>query len=271
MSRYLVTGATGNIGKYVAEGLVALGESVFAASRSNFDFLKPETFSEALSGVQAVFLVRPPQLADPQKDMAPFLDAASQAGVKKIVFISLIGVEKNPVVPHRKIEAMIKERGFDYCFLRPGFFMQNLNTNHCEEIRDRDVLYIPAGSSKTCFIDTRDVAAAAVVALRSDRCNNRCYTLTGSRAVTYDTVAQLLTQNLGRAIKYQKPSLWAFRQDRIRRGTPKAFANVMTLLYVMTRLGTAKQVTSDFTELVGRPPIELERYIQDHLQYWTVK
>lgn len=268
MNRFLVTGATGNIGKYVAEELIAAGETVFAASRENFDFLKPETFETALAGVEAVFLVRPPQLADPKRDMAPFLQAAKAAGVQKIVFISLIGVEKNPVVPHRKIEALIRELGFTYCFLRPGFFMQNLNTNHCEEIRLRNELYLPAGNSKTCFIDTRDVAAAAAFALRNSSCDNRCYTLTGSRVVDYDTVAKLLTQNLGREIRYQRPSLWAFRQDRIRRGTPKAFANVMTLLYVMTRLGTAKEVTSDFSELLGRNPIELEAYIQDHRQYW---
>ncbi len=58
----------------------------------------------------SIFLVRPPNLADPQKDMLPFLQAAKEKGVEKILFVSLLGVEKNPIVPHRKIENMIKDR-----------------------------------------------------------------------------------------------------------------------------------------------------------------
>ena len=84
MGKILVTGATGNIGKYVIEELVKKGEITkaavsrienqdFSCEKVTFNFLDETTFEEALQDVDRVFLVRPPQLANPKKDMRPFL------------------------------------------------------------------------------------------------------------------------------------------------------------------------------------------------------
>ncbi len=286
MGKYLITGASGNVGKYVVDELLQLQKDIVIAlhhtdqrkenyrkdknvTKVEFDFLNEATFEHALEGVRAIFLVRPPQLATPTKDMLPFLEAAKNKGIEKIVFLSLLGVEKNPVVPHRKIESMIKELSIPYVFLRPSFFMQNLNTNHQEEIKERDELYIPAGNSKTSFIDTRDIAKAAAVCLTNEHYKNIGITLTGSRAIGYDEVANTLSEVLGRKITYKNPSLLKFRKDRIERGTPKKFANVMTLLYLMTKLGTANDVTNDLALLIGREPISFKQYAIDHKKYWV--
>lgn len=286
MGKYLVTGASGNIGQYVVEELVTFNKDVKVAVHNTekakilfkdkenielveFDFLNKETFEEALEGVQAIFLVRPPQLAEPQKDMLPFLEAAKGKGIEKIVFISLLGVEKNPIVPHRKIEGIIKNLTIPYVFLRPSFFMQNLNTNHREEIKERDELYIPAGKSKTSFIDTRDIARAAAISLIEDRYKNMAITLTGKEAINYNKVAEILSEVLQRKIEYKNPSLLKFRKERINRGTPKEFANIMTLLYLMTRLGTAKDITDDLEKMIGRKPISFKQYAIDHKVYWN--
>lgn len=152
MEKYLVTGANGNVGKYVVDELLCLEKSVKVAihhagkvknlfkdyenvEEVAFDFMNERTFERALEGVDGIFLVRPPQLANPEKDMLPFLKTAKAKGIEKIVFLSLLGVEKNPIVPHRKIENMIKELNIPYVFLRPSFFMQNLNTNHLREFQ----------------------------------------------------------------------------------------------------------------------------------------
>ena len=142
----LVTGATGNIGYYVVSELATKDVNVKVAVRNiekeketfagldvelvEFDFMKSSTFDQALEGVQKVFLIRPPQLAKPKRDMKPFIERMKKWKVDQIVFVSLMGVEKNPIVPHRKIEDLIRESGIPFTFLRPGFFMQNLNTTH---------------------------------------------------------------------------------------------------------------------------------------------
>lgn len=286
MDKYLITGASGNIGKYVVDELIVLKKDIKAAVHNTekakklfkdkedvelvkFDFLDKKTFENALEGVQAIFLVRPPNLANPKEDMLPFLEAAKEKGIEKIVFVSLLGVEKNPIVPHRKIENMIKDLSIPYVFLRPSFFMQNLNTNHREEIKKRDELYIPAGSSKTSFIDTRDIARAAAISLIENKYKNISITLTGKEAIDYNEVSKILSEVLGRKIEYKNPSLLRFRKERIKRGTPKEFANVMTLLYLMTKLGTAKDITYDLEKIIGREPIGFKQYAMDHKDYWS--
>ena len=119
MYKYLVTGASGNFGKYVLDELLTLKKDIKAGVHNmdkakglfgdkenvdlvQFDFLDKKTFGNALEGVGAIFLVRPPNLAEPEKDMLPFLEAAKEKGIEKVVFVSLLGVEKNPIVPHRK-------------------------------------------------------------------------------------------------------------------------------------------------------------------------
>lgn len=286
MEKYLVTGASGNVGKYVVDELLCLEKSVKVAihhagkvknlfkdyenvEEVAFDFMNERTFERALEGVDGIFLVRPPQLANPEKDMLPFLKTAKAKGIEKIVFLSLLGVEKNPIVPHRKIENMIKELNIPYVFLRPSFFMQNLNTNHLEEIKERDELCIPAGNSKTSFIDTRDIARAAAISLTDEDYQDVGITLTGKQAIDYHEVAKTLSEVLKREISYTNPSLLKFRKERIKRGTPKEFANVMTLLYLMTKLGTARDVTEDLEALIGREPISFKQYAIDFQEYWV--
>lgn len=281
--KYLVTGATGNIGRYVVEELIKLGNNVRAGVSNiergktffddkveivRFDFLDRKTFDKALENIDGVFLVRPPKLAKPKEDMLPFLKEVKLRNIKKIVFVSLLGVEKNPVVPHRKIENMIKELEIQYCFLRPSFFMQNLNTNHKEEIKERDELYIPVGKAKTSFIDTRDIGLAAAITLTEDKYTNKSFTLTGDTAIDYYEVADIMSNVLNRKIVYKNPSLFKFRRERIRRGTPKEFANVMMFLYLMTKFGTAKDITDDLEMIIGRKATSFKEYVIYHKEEW---
>lgn len=272
----LVTGVTGNIGFYAAKHLVERGAKVKGATTNpdrgkderieyvRFDFLKEETFADALAGVDSVFLIRPPMLND-AKQLYPFIDAAKSSGVRHIVFVSLLGVEKNPFPPHYRIEKYIQASGIPYTFLRPSFFMQNLNTTHQYDIKENGDIFLPAGDAKVSFIDTRDIGeAGAIVLLDPESHKNRSYTLTGSEAVTYAEVASAMTRILNKPVRYSSPGVFAFRREMLRRGHPKAFVNVMAVLYLTTRFGMAKSVTNDLAVLLQREPTSIGQYIEDH-------
>ncbi|AOM83580.1 SDR family oxidoreductase [Salisediminibacterium beveridgei] len=282
--RVFVTGATGNIGNFVVDDLLEKGVSVRVGIRDPkrkgytfkekevevvpFDFFDNSTFNEGLEEIDGIFLMRPPQLAMPEKDMLPFITAAKEAGVKQIVFVSLLGVEKNPVVPHRKIETLIRESGMGYTFLRPSFFMQNLNTTHQKDIAEKGILDVPVGKALTSFIDTRDIASVAAVCLTDVNHVNQAYTLTGNRAISYREVADILSRVLGHSVIYAPKNPLAFRSRLIREETPKAFANVMTLLYLMTWAGTAKSITGEVERILKRQPISFEQYAEDYKEAW---
>lgn len=282
MLKILVTGATGNVGKEVIRLLLLQNCHVCAAVRNPqvaqqrfgnnieyvlFDFTNPNTFRDAFANVNKLFLVRPPALTNVRQQIAPALNAAKQAGVEHIVFLSLLGAEHNPVVPHSKIERYINQLGIPATFLRCSFFMQNLNTTHTEDIKTRGELLMPAGNGKTSFIDVRDIAAVAVRTLIEDGHQSHAYTLTGKEALTYYEVADIFTSILGKQVRYN-PSLVKFVRQMRSSGLPMDFILVMVAIYTTARVGLAGKVTSDTEQLLMRSPLTIRQYIEDYRQFW---
>ncbi|ALB29791.1 SDR family oxidoreductase [Companilactobacillus heilongjiangensis] len=283
--KILVIGGTGNIGypliKYLNQQDVqivagthniqkaqAKFEGLSNVEIKHFDFLDPSTFEAAFDGVNKVFFVRPPQLAKPKQDMLPFLTFAKQKQIQQIVFVSLIGVEKNPMTPHHKIEQMILDLKIPYTFIRPSFFMQNLNTTHREDIQKNHDLFIPAGNARTSFIDTRDIGEVAGITLMNDKYLNQKLNITGPAALSYQEIAKIMTKVLGTPITYSKPSLLKFRKVMLKRGIKKDFVNVMVMLYLITQLGNAKEVTDTAAKVLGHTPRTIQNYIYDYQDYF---
>lgn len=282
-SPILVTGATGNIGSEVTRLLRAQGYAVRAAAFEYqaphtdpatgaeavpFDFAQPATFGPALAGVKRLFLMRPPALSDTKRYMNPFIDAARAAGVEQIVFLSLLGAEKNRVVPHRQVEDYLRATGAPWTLLRPSFFMQNLSTTHRADIREHGEILVPAGRGKTSFIDARDIAAVAARTLTEPGHISQAYPLTGAEALDYSAVAQIFTAVLGRTIVYRRPSIWRFVRAMRRRGLAWSFIGVMVGIYTTCRLGLADGVTPDTARLLGRPPITMRQFVEDYRECW---
>lgn len=274
--KVLVTGASGNVGRYVTENLLNIGEQVVTAGSNTeklkelfldkvdsvyFDFTKKETFEGALQNVDRVFLIRPPQLGNPE-DLYPFIDAMKAHNIKLVSFLSLMGVEKNTIPPHHKIEKYIESSQIPFAHIRPGFFMQNISGVHSAEIREMDQIFVPAGNSKTSFIDAEDIGlSVATLLYNPEKYKNTAHTITGAEALDYFQVAEILSKVTGRKIKYAKPGFLKYRRHYIKkRGLEKSYVNVTVALYFMTRMGTAKDVTDDFIKLTGRKPRSFEEF-----------
>ena len=285
VTNILVTGATGNVGKEIVRLLSDLDYPVTAAVRNPieasksfgndvrcvpFDFTNPDTFTDAFAGINKLFLVRPPAIADISK-ITPALNAAKRSGVEEIVFLSIIGADKNRIVPHYAIERAVEQLNIPATFLRCSFFMQNFNTTHREDIRFRDRLFMPAGNGKTSFIDVRDIAAVAVKILTESKRElpiDSAYDLTGATALTYSEVASIFTTVLGRPIQYTNPPIPIFIWQMLRQGFPLQFVLVMVGIYTTARFGLADLVTSDVPQLLGRSPISIDRYVEDYRECW---
>ncbi|MBB6453230.1 uncharacterized protein YbjT (DUF2867 family) [Salirhabdus euzebyi] len=285
MKKVLVTGATGNVGKYVVDELLKKGERVIAAGPSfknpadtfsnkvetvYFDFKKPETFQGVLNDVDRVFLMRPPHLGKPE-DLYPFIDEMKLSKIKLVSFLSLMGVEKNTIPPHHKIEKYIEDSELPYAHVRPGFFMQNVSGVQSKEIREKSQVFVPAGNSKTSFIDAADIGLAVATLLHDpESYQNTAHTITGSEALDYYQVAQILSEETGKNIKYAKPSYWKYRRYYIKkRRLDKKYVNVTVALYFMTRMGTAKEVTNDFIRLTGRKPRTFKEFVKENRSSFT--
>lgn len=278
----LVMGALGNVGSEVVKNLLDKQVPVRAADlypekittrfgsqveACRFDFSDPATFADTFKGIRKAFIMRPPQISNITRDMVPALEAAKAAGMIHMVFLSLIGIEQNKMVPHYQVEKWILASGLDYTFLRCSFFMQNLNTTHLAEIRDRDEIYIPVGNAKTSFLDVRDIGAVAALTLTEKGHSKKAYALTGSEALDYYKVAEIFTEVLGRMITYQNPSSMQFFR-RQTQNNKLIFAIVTTWLYANTRKGMADTVTGEVEQLLKRSPILMQKYIEDYRSSW---
>ncbi|MEM4780223.1 MAG: NmrA family NAD(P)-binding protein [Halalkalicoccus sp.] len=273
MDSILLTGATGTVGSAVAASLESRGVAFLAGVRDPasydgpgepvaFDFEKPETWGRAFEGSEKLFLVRPPAVSADR--IAEAAAAASRCGVSRIVYLSVLGAEKNPLLPHRRIERRLEALPVSTTFLRASFFMQNLDEVHAGAIRERSEVFVPAGSGKTSFVDARDVGAVGAVCLVESVHGGRTYDLTGPDALDYYDVAAILARELDRPITYPNPAPWTFAYRELAAGRPLAFVLVMLGIYTTARVGFAGRVTEDVERVLDRPPRSLAAYAAEY-------
>jgi uncharacterized protein YbjT (DUF2867 family) len=276
----LVTGASGNVGGAAARALLEAGIPVRVAGtdparlRGEFpgvqvvrlDFLDPATFGPAVDGAAGLFLLRPPPISRVGPTVNALIDAASWHRVGHVVFASVAGADSNRLVPHHRVETHLRTAGIPWTILRPGFFAQNLADAYRSDIRDDDRIYLPAGTGRAAFVDTRDIGdvVAAVFADPGSH-HGHGYTLTGPEALDFTAVTALLTDVLGRSIRYQPATVAGYLRHR---RTPWAQALVQTVLHTGLRHGQADHVDPTLERLLARPPRTLAQYISDHRHLW---
>lgn len=286
MGRILITGASGNVGSFVAQYALANGQEITVAGTHTeklakmftdkaeiayFDFTDPATYNTALKNVDRVFIMRPPHLGKPE-DLKPFVDTLKEkGGIRLVSFLSLIGVENNPVPPHHKIEKYIEQANLPYCHIRPSFFMQNMSGVHAFEIKNFNRIVVPVSNALTSFIDAEDIGEITAKVLSEPELHqNKGYSITGPEAIDYWQVAKILSKELGREIIYTNPKPSFAKNYWINiRGMEKEYCNVMGMLYMMTRFGTAKKVTSVFELVMGKKPRTFQQFANKNSGAWN--
>jgi uncharacterized protein YbjT (DUF2867 family) len=246
----------------------ALAERFPECDRAVLDFTDPSTYSAVVDGADRLFLIRPPAISRVSNTINPFIDAAQDGGVERIVFSSVAGAESNRLVPHHRIESHLTASKMAWTMLRPGFFDQNIATAYRQDIVEDDRIYVPAGDGLVAFIDARDIGEVAAACLCENGHEMRGYHLTGPEAVGFKHVAALLSDELGRTITYDHASIVGYFRRLRGQGLVLPHALVQTILHTGLRRGDAAEVTSTVQDLLGRPARPLSEYIADHRDVW---
>jgi uncharacterized protein YbjT (DUF2867 family) len=228
-----------------------------------FDFENPETFKQALENIDLVFLLRPPHISDVDRYFKPLIEAIRQAGIQKIIFLSVQGAEKSKVIPHNQIEKLITEAGIPFIFIRPSYFMQNLTTTLLKDIQEKRKIILPAGNAKFNWIDIENIGeAVAVLACKFQEYCNRAIEMTGYENKNFSEVVDLITQNT--AIKVEFINLNPFRFYRIKKqeGMQKGMIVVMILLHFLPRFQKEPRILDFYEKLTGKKPTVLIEFIK---------
>lgn len=282
MSRtVLVLTATGTTGSATVHALVRRGATVRAATRDPgrasipagatavaWSYDDRATWTPALDGVDALFLVIPPFRADEAELGAAIIDAARAAGVRRIVKLSAAGVENSPESGHRRIELAVEASGLEWVHLRPSFFNENFIESHGAGIKNDGAIYLPAGKGKTGFISAADIGEVAAAALLGDK-TGEAWTLTGPESLDHDEVAEIFTRELGRPIRFVDVPPDAFAATLRSYGADDVTVETLGGLYGFVRAGWTGGLSDDVERALGRKPQTFADWVRANVSAWS--
>lgn len=273
---YLITGATGAVGRHVVTQLVALEAKVHALSRrpdqTSFpagvkvfggDLTANHLPDEMFDGVKSVFLF------PAEGDVSPFLVKAKAAGVEHLVVLSSLAaaaefprdLNSPSYRHHRAIEQAVEASGIAYTFLRPGSFANNLRF-WSHSIKTQRMVYGPYPQSAQALIHEADVAAVAVAALTTAGDQGVKYALTGPASLTQAEQLKTIGAAIGQELTYQVITPDQFRQS-MSQFMPADIIQMM-LDYWSDTVEQPDVVRPTVEQITGRPARTLAQWAADH-------
>lgn len=270
--KILVLGATGNVGRPLIQALHTQGEKVKAASRTGqavagaegvvFDYARPETFASAFDGVDRAYVMLPSGYVNAKELLLPVIQAAAQRRVK-VVFQSVFGVDADDAIPYRQVEIALEQSGTPFVILRPNWFADNFHTYWKAGI-DHGQIAVPAAEGQSSFIDVRDIADSAAAALTTNRFDGQAFNLTGPEAFSYAQAARILSEAIGKPIRYTPVDDQAFVDGLTGVGVPSDYAHFLASIFHPVRAGWTSAVIDHVQLLTGKPARALAAYARDH-------
>jgi uncharacterized protein YbjT (DUF2867 family) len=248
----VVTTPTGNIGQQVLENILDSGQPYRVIARDS-SRLPEETrkrvevvqgshgniniVNQAFSGADSVFWVVPPQPQSESVEAAyvgftrPACDAFRSQGVRRVVGVSALGrglaVARNAglVTASLAMDDLIASTGISYRALTMPSFMDNI-LRQIESIKSRGMFFSPiSGDRKLPTCATRDIAAVATKLLLDPSWSGQgSVPVLGPEDLSFNNMAQIMSEVLGKPVRFQQISIEAFKARLIEQGVSEAMA-----------------------------------------------
>lgn len=282
MTRVLVTGATGNVGRHVVAELQARGVPVRAFSRAparaaeilgpgtdiaTGDFADPRSLRSALDGADRLFLCCPDDVRQVEYGTHA-VEAAAAAGVVHLVYLSTVGAEPGSTSvfadQHGRIEQHVRTAEMPYAILRSSFLMSNI-LGSLRAVRETGRFFLPGGDARVATIDPRDVGACAAALLTEPEHSADSYLVTGPEAITFEEFARQLSAGTGRTVEFSDVTDEAALDGLARAGLSRWLAEGVVGTFRSLREGVNSRTTERVHELTGRDPRSTADFARDVL------
>ena len=276
-----VTGATGQLGQMVVEQLknrksieeiVALARNLEKASGlgvevREFDYTKPEIMVESLNGIDQLLLISGSEWGQRAKQHSNVINAAKKAGVKWIVYTSLLRADNtgiNIAGEHLASEKALKESGIAYTILRHGWYSENYTMSIPGALKGGAFL----GSAKDGKISSApraDYAEAAAIVLTDERYKGKTFELAGDTSYTLSDLAAEVSKQSGKSIPYKDIPEQEYANILKNIGFPEGFAQALASWDVSASKGDLYCDTNHLTEILGRPTTPIVETVKSTL------
>jgi len=262
-----ITGATGQLGrlaveklkeKTATENLVALVRNPSKAEDLGiearvFDYSKPETLVDSLQGIDTLFLISGSEIGQREIQHKNVINAAKQAGVKRIVYTSILNASTSEMAlapEHVATEKALAESGLTYTILRNGWYTENYAGSIPGSIQAGGFIG-SAGEGKISSATREDYAEAAAVVLTTEGHENKIYELAGDDAYTLSDLAAEISKQTGKDIPYNNLSEADFTAALVGIGLPEPFAQVLADSDAKASKGALYSDDKTLSKLIG--------------------
>jgi uncharacterized protein YbjT (DUF2867 family) len=292
----LIVGATGTLGRQIVKRALDEGYSVKCLVRNlrKAYFLKewgaeliygdltiPDTIPLVLKDVTAIIDASTARPTDPynakEVDLigkSAMVDAARIAGIKRLIFFSVLNGEKYTTVPLVKLklelEDYVKQSGINYTIFYLGGFFQGLISQYAIPILEKQAIWVTGDSTTINYIDTQDIAKFSLRSLALKETQNKSFPLVGLKAWNSQEIIQLCERLSGQSAKVIRIPLGVLQLLKQLTGFFEWGINISERLAFAQVLATGDNVSSDMTEVYklfefdSSETITLERYMQDY-------
>ena len=268
-----VTGATGQLGQLIIEGLKKAGQDkIVALARSpekiedagvearKADYDAPQTLAPALAGVDTLMLVSGSEIGKRAAQHRNIIDAARTAGVRRIVYTSLLHADTSPLTDlaaeHVETEAMLKASGLVTTILRNGWYTENYMASVPPAVAN-GAFYGAAGEGRIASAARADYARAAVAVLTGAGHDGATYELAGSPAYTLADLAAEISRQTGKDIPYVNLPEADYAKALEGAGLPAPVAAVYAGFDAGAAQGALDADGAALAGLIGRPSTPL--------------
>ncbi|AYP22093.1 MULTISPECIES: SDR family oxidoreductase [Pantoea] len=267
-----VTGATGQLGRFVIDALlkkVPAGEIVAAVRTPakaadlaalgvivrQADYGQPETLEAAFAGVDKLLLISGSEVGQREAQHKAVIEAARAAGVGFIAYTSLLHADTSPLglgVEHRATEALLKASGIPFALLRNGWYSENYAASIPPALAHHAFIGA-AGEGRIASAARQDYAeAAAEVMTREDQAG-KVYELAGDDSYTLAQFAAEIAAQSGEKVDYVNLSQSEFAAALKNAGLPEGLAEMLADSDAGAEKGGLFDDSRQLSQLIGRP------------------
>ena len=277
-----ITGATGQLGRLLipklksrvpAAELVALARDPKKAADLGVavreaDYDKPGTLAPALAGVETLLMISASEVGKRASQHRNVIDAAKKAGVKWIVYTSLLHADRSPLglaEEHGETEAALKKSGIRHTLLRNGWYTENY-TGSIPGALAGGAFLGSAGGGRISGAARADYADAAVTVLTGSGHEGKTYELAGDEAFTLADLAAELSRQAGRTIPYRDLPEAEYAKALVGFGLPEGLAKAIAGWDAAAARDALFDDSRQLSRLIGRPTTPLSVVVADALK-----